>query len=149
MPPSGHLSRLPSSTPSMKDSSPPSQDSQKKLEKKHLPKSEQTHKCHMDQERRNLQSTQPKQKIKVEPSKKITLEPSVRVKIEPDEIGSNANTCTNLFICAIVRATNKNYSDLTGKFPMQSALGNKYVLIVYHYDANAIIAEPLKNRTAG
>ena len=44
--------------------------------------------------------------------------------------------------------TDKIYSDLTGKFPIQSALGNKYILIVYHYDANAILAEPLKDITA-
>ena len=57
-------------------------------------------------------------------------------------------TRTNLFICAIVEATDKIYSDLTGKFPVQSALGNKYILIVYHYNANAILADPLKDRTA-
>ena len=26
-------------------------------------------------------------------------------------------------------------------------LGSKYILIIYHYDVNAIIAEPLKDRT--
>ena len=75
----------------------------------------------------------------------------MRVTNEPDEIGSNTNppTRTNLFICAIITVSDKIYSDLTGKFPIQSALGNKYVLIVYHYGSNAIIAEPLKDRTAG
>ena len=57
-------------------------------------------------------------------------------------------TRTNLFICAIIEATDKIYSDLTGKFPVQSALGNKYILIVYHYDANTILADTLKDRTA-
>ena len=40
-------------------------------------------------------------------------------------------------------------TDLTGKPPIQLALGNKYTLIIYHYDTNCIIAEPLKDRTAG
>ena len=46
-------------------------------------------------------------------------------------------------------ATNKAYSDLTGRFPVQSSRGNNYVMVIYSYDANAILAEPLKNRSAG
>ena len=55
---------------------------------------------------------------------------------------------TNLFICTVVNATDKIYSDLTSKFPVQSTLGNKYILVVYNYDANAILAEPLRDRSA-
>ena len=103
------------------------------LVKKHLPKSIQTGKVHMDQERKNLQSTK---RSKANPIPPINTHPAA------------PPTRTNLFICAIVEATDKINSDLTGKFPVQSALGNKYTLIVYHYDANAILAEPLKDRTA-
>ena len=39
------------------------------------------------------------------------------------------------------------YSDLTGKFPVTSMQGNKYILLVYHYDSNSIIVRPLKNRS--
>ena len=45
-------------------------------------------------------------------------------------------------------ATDKIYTNLTGKFPVQSSLRNKYILIIYHYDTNAILADPLKDRTA-
>ena len=38
--------------------------------------------------------------------------------------------------------------DLTGKFPYRSARGNQYILVAYHYDANAILAQPIKNRSA-
>ena len=41
----------------------------------------------------------------------------------------------------------KKYSDLTGKFPVQSDRGNNYILVAYHYDANNILTTPLKNRT--
>ena len=41
------------------------------------------------------------------------------------------------------------YCDLTGRFPQRSTSGNQYIMIGYHYDANAFLAEPLKNRTAG
>ena len=40
------------------------------------------------------------------------------------------------------------YVDLTGRFPYRSSRGNEYVLVGYHYDANGILAEPLKNREA-
>ena len=85
----------------------------------------------MDQERQGLQSTK------------------VRSTSDPTPIDSEPSTRTNIFICAIASATDKIYTDLTGKLPIQSALGNKYILIIYHYDANCIIAEPLKDRTAG
>ena len=38
-------------------------------------------------------------------------------------------------------------SDLTGKFPVQSDIGNTYILVAYHYDTNNIFTTPLKNRT--
>ena len=36
--------------------------------------------------------------------------------------------------------------DLTGRFPIQSSRGNEYILIAYHYDSNAIVGLPVKNR---
>ena len=39
------------------------------------------------------------------------------------------------------------YTDLSGKFPVTSLSGNKYVLLLYHYDSNAILVKPLKNRS--
>ena len=39
------------------------------------------------------------------------------------------------------------YSDQTGCFPVTSSKGDKYLMVVYVYDANAIIARPLKNRS--
>jgi hypothetical protein len=41
----------------------------------------------------------------------------------------------------------KVYTDLTGRFSTTSSKGNKYVLIVYEYDGNAILAEPTKLRS--
>jgi hypothetical protein len=42
----------------------------------------------------------------------------------------------------------KVYTDQTGKFVAHSANGNNYLLTVYEYDSNAILAEPLNSRTA-
>ena len=38
------------------------------------------------------------------------------------------------------------YISLTGRFPFRSAKGNQYLLVAYHFDANAIYAKPIKNR---
>jgi hypothetical protein len=40
------------------------------------------------------------------------------------------------------------YTDQTGPFPVLSSKGNKYLMILYDYDSNAIMAQPIKDRTA-
>ena len=42
----------------------------------------------------------------------------------------------------------KVYSDTTGQFLIPSSRGNRYLLIVYHYDSNFIFVEPMPSRTA-
>eukprot|EP00957_Ditylum_brightwellii_P118575 9043099-Ditylum_brightwellii.AAC.1 len=37
--------------------------------------------------------------------------------------------------------------DQTGRFPHHSRKGTNYLMVLYCYDANAIVTEPLKNRT--
>ena len=36
------------------------------------------------------------------------------------------------------------YSDQTGRFPHRLSRGNEYLMIMYNYDSNAILAAPLK-----
>ena len=38
------------------------------------------------------------------------------------------------------------YKDQTGVFNQISSKGYKYIIVLYYYDSNAIIAEPLKSR---
>jgi hypothetical protein len=40
------------------------------------------------------------------------------------------------------------YTDQTVRFPVISRKGKKYIMVLYEYDDNAILAEPIKNRTA-
>ena len=37
------------------------------------------------------------------------------------------------------------YSDQPGKFPVRSASGYNYQMIMVHIDSNAVLAEPMKN----
>ena len=41
----------------------------------------------------------------------------------------------------------KIYTDQTGRLPVTSSKGNKYILVAYHYKSNTIHAEPLKTRS--
>ena len=44
--------------------------------------------------------------------------------------------------------TSNSFSDLTGRFPIQSNRGANYIFVLYDYDSNAILVRPLHNRSA-
>ena len=46
------------------------------------------------------------------------------------------------------KSSERTYSDQTGAFPIQTSRGNKYILIMYVYDANAIMVELIKSHQA-
>jgi hypothetical protein len=103
--------------------------------RQHLPKSLATAKGHLDQARKNQRSTKSTSTIE-------TPEPTIPIA-EP------LNNKMNYVYAAIGKfseATNMIHSDLTGRFPHTSTQGNKYVLIVYNYDSNTILAEPMQAR---
>ena len=39
--------------------------------------------------------------------------------------------------------TGKIHSNQTGRFPIKSSSGNKYIMVIYEYDQNAILVKPL------
>jgi hypothetical protein len=82
-----------------------------KLVKKHLPKSLATAKGHLRQERQGLRSTQPK--------------PVTLAIPDPDP-----DTRTHLVFMQPIEITGKIYSNQTGRFPLTSSQGNKYIMVV-------------------
>ena len=42
----------------------------------------------------------------------------------------------------------RGFSELTGAFPHKPSRGSFYVMIMYDYDSNEILVEPVKNRQA-
>ena len=88
-----------------------------------------TTKGHLD--RKNLQSTQTQQ-------------------FTEDAFSPQHNSRTHQVVATIIRKLNKDVAnfDLLGSFPYTLARGNKYVFILYDYDSNAILAQPLKTRGA-
>jgi hypothetical protein len=84
--------------------------------RKHLPKSEATTKGHLDQSRKNLRSTK-------------TDDMDLEEEQEPN------NTQTHQIFAAIENTdriyTGKIYTGQTGRFPVTSSQGNKYILVLY------------------
>jgi hypothetical protein len=111
--------------------------------RRNLPKSMATAMGHLDQQRKNVRST----KKKARPSDK-----EVKEFAHDEDTAPTTDTTTNMAYATILdleqdECTGKSYSDLTGRFPAKSQQGNLYVLILYTYDDNAILVEPLKTRS--
>ncbi len=46
-------------------------------------------------------------------------------------------------------AIRKIFTDQTGRFPKKSSSGNQYIMVLIDVDSDAILVEPMKNRTSG
>jgi hypothetical protein len=93
-------------------------------------KSPATTKGHLNQQRQNARTT----KIK-------------NTKIINKETDMDHGIKTRFVFAATIDA-GQIYTDQTGEFPVVSIRGNKYIMILYDYDSNAILAQPIKDRTA-
>ncbi len=113
---------------------------------RHLEKSTATAMGHLDQKRRNIRST-----------KTRTAGPTTTQNEDEEEEFVATPTAENgerehLVYAAIVevpqQVTGQINSDQTGAFPVVSSQGAKYAMVVYEYDSNGILVEPLANRKA-
>jgi hypothetical protein len=139
-----------------------------KTVRQHLPKSVATAMGHLDQSRKNQRSTKPRptqdedgwitpapRRTQPQPQSNHEPQPVTGSKtIDPStEANDNMPTTeqpTNTAFANVIELSNvegKSYADLTGRFPCKSELGNLYVMVLYAYDANAILVEPIKNRS--
>jgi hypothetical protein len=145
---------------------------------KHLPKSAATIKGHQRQQFKNLRSTslarekensdkplqtastnarldQKPHKFKNPGELHRTASDATRLNTKPDEFqrilqdNSQHKISTNMIYVKAIEATGQIYTNQTGRFPTTSSRGNKYVMILYNYDSNAILAKPLKSKSEG
>ena len=70
---------------------------------------------------------------------------STAIHTEPEYETTIENRTNNVF-AAIMDYRAEIFTDATGPFPVVSSLGNRYVFILYDYDSNYIMAEPVKDR---
>jgi hypothetical protein len=112
--------------------------------RKYPPKSVATIKGHLDQICKNLRST------------KTIKSPTVPGPPDgPDALtgffpsSDNGNPTTHYCYAAVIslQPTGQVHTDQNGKFPVTSSTGNNYLLIVYDYDSNGILAKPMPRRT--
>ena len=120
------------------------------LIKKHLPPSVFSAKGHLNQEMKNLQSTKKSYKD-VLISSSNTDTPSCPSDIHHEDFHPTPEPSSpktfNCFATIIdLNNTSTGFIDLTGRFPYRSSRGHQYLLLIYDYDSNAILVEPLKNR---
>ena len=112
-----------------------------KLVRKHMPQSIPMIKGHLDQQRKNIKSTKPK-RSKATPK----LLPGDD-ETEQDFHPVPAQHRTNLVYAECHDITGQIFSDQPGRFLVSSSSGNQYLMIVYDYDSNSILAEPMKSRS--
>jgi hypothetical protein len=95
-----------------------------------LSKSTSTAKGHLNQQRQNSRTT------KIKDAEAIDSEP------DPD------HGIKMQYVYAATIDAGQIYTDQTGRFPVISSKGSKYIMIINDYDSNAILAKPIKDRTA-
>ena len=86
------------------------------------------------QTRQGVRSTKPK----LDNQAHIRLN---RAKPTPKELGEQSNEL-HVRIEHIIEL----YTDNTGRFPIISHSGNQYLMILYHYNYNAILVAPFKSQ---
>ena len=55
---------------------------------------------------------------------------------------------THLCYFTVCKPREEVHTDLTGRFPIPSQTGMQYLFVLCHYDSNAILLEPVRNRKA-
>ena len=113
------------------------------LVQRHLPPSVATVQGHTHKQRQNLQST------RVIPETTETLPNTVNTVQDMHPTPPTPNVKEHRVAYSIISREEMvtAYKDLTGRFPVRSTMGNKYILVGYHYDANCILGVPVRNRT--
>ena len=104
-----------------------------KLVRQHLDSSVATAKGHMRTSRKNLRSTKTVSIPTLSAPHDMTAAPAAR---------------DNDYYVKVTDLTGKVSTDQTGCFPITSSRGNKYIMVLYCHDANAILTRPLKTKSA-
>jgi hypothetical protein len=106
------------------------------LVRKHLNKSVATTKRHLRQERQGILSTHPKPPTVILSQTKAP----VMTAVKPSTVR------THWAFMEPIEITGKIFSNQTGRSPLTTSPGNKYIMVVYDYESNAIITKPITFR---
>ena len=101
----------------------------------------------LDQARRNQRSTK---STLLTPTPSDTTDPSDPTLLPDNPFPSSdpGNTrAHHCYVAVFEAATGQIHSNQTSKFIVAFSAGKNYVLVVYHYDSNSILVEPMRSRT--
>jgi hypothetical protein len=111
--------------------------------RRHFPDSEETHKGHGRKTPSGLRSTKPKVAIAMDNDDDFDFNRQNERPIKKEK---------TIFIHVVDmedKATQKMWTDQTGRFPKKSSKGNQYIMVLTESDSGAILVEPMKNITSG
>jgi hypothetical protein len=114
--------------------------------RKYLLPSEHTAKGHLHMVRQGIKSTNKPVPVQGGPKRERSTSPQTK----EHELGVFTINTTELEREVPMGTHLKNLiaTDLLGRYPVTSRRGNKYMFVLYDYDSNLIIAEPIKSRNA-
>ncbi|KAI2511195.1 hypothetical protein MHU86_3160 [Fragilaria crotonensis] len=102
-------------------------------------------KGHLDQSRTNQHSTKPAIPGDVPPSPEASDDDTLLASFPPsDPTNDRTHHC---FAAVFEPASGQIHTNPTGRFIVASSSGNNYILVLYEYDSNSILVEPMLNRT--
>ena len=104
-----------------------------------MPHTPATAKGHMHQIRQGIKSTKA-------PAAPLPLIPEATVQEDFHPTDNPTERTHACYASTIPIVTGKTYSDQTGRFLIPSSRGNNYLFILYDYDSNIILAEPIPDR---
>ena len=127
-----------------------------KLVDKYLNDSVATAQGHLNQQRQHLQST--KSRVNVpdmhpidelcKQTKNLSLQNTIN-NVNSNDLTDESFTSDDVAYIIINHDYDKvGYIDSTGRFPQRSSRGHEYILVGYHFNGNAILAAPIKDRSA-
>ena len=97
---------------------------------KYYPETDETVKGHLNQSRKNVRSTKKTQEFE-----------------QANNVKALRGKKINDVYFKVYEARETIFTDQTGQFPTRSQRGNKYIMVLVEIDSNAILVEPMKNRT--
>jgi hypothetical protein len=114
--------------------------------RKYLLPSEHTAKGHLHMVRQGIKSTMKSVPVQGEPKREHSISP----RNKEHNLGVFTINTTELEKEVPMGTPLKSLiaTDLPGRYPVTSRKGNKYMFVLYDYDSNLIIAEPIKSRNA-
>ena len=111
-----------------------------KAARKHFPESEETQKGHMKAQKSGIRSTKRKKVSAVSEPEDDPYDITTKSK-EHDVMIKMVDTHDELEW--------KIFTDQTGSFPKKSIRGYRYIMVLVEIDSDAVLVEPMRNRTAG